>query len=60
MPENQKPVRSIVILANPTMPEALDEGRKVQQAFDATGIVKTALAEIDDVATHQRLSLIHI
>ncbi len=56
MPENQKPVHSIVILANPTMPEALDEGRKVQQAFDATGIVKTTLAEIDDVAAHQRIA----
>lgn len=56
MPENKKEVRSIVILANPTMPEALPEGRKVQRALEKTHQVRTVLANIDDTAIRKRVT----
>lgn len=55
MPENQKEIRSIVILANPTMPDALAEGKKVKRMLDKAKTVKTVLACIDDADVRERV-----
>lgn len=56
MSENLKPIQSVVILANPTMPEAFEEARKVEQAWHEISTVKTTLATVDDVQARERIA----
>jgi len=56
MSENFKTIQSIIILANPTVPEASEEDRKVQQAWQEMSSVTTTLATIDDLQAQQRIA----
>lgn len=56
MSENFKTIQSIIILANPTVPEASEEARKVQQAWQEMSSVTTTLATIDDLQAQQRIA----
>ena len=56
MLENPKPIRSVVVLANPTMPEALVEGRKVKKAFEQEGLTSVVLSTLDDDEVKRRIA----
>jgi NAD+ kinase len=56
MPENMKPLQSIVILANPTMQESCDEARKFQQAWQGLSSIETTLSTIDNIAVQERIA----
>ena len=56
MSENMKALQSIVILANPTMPESCDEAREFQKTWQEASSIKTTLSTIDDIAVQRRIA----